>query len=507
MITTPLMTRNIAICGLLAGLCLLPASIKLVCYPGYPGADDAFIHLAIVENIHQGLGCGINPHEPVFLSTSPLFTAFFSVLRMFTPSVLAVGMLLSSLASALYILGVFTLSRRLSGQTAWGLIAAALAATNVHLWRWNGTFMEVTFAMAAAIGLINGFLRIQDATGSRRLKLFLLTGLALAVAVLLRPELGLLCPAFLAHSALNNRRKWLADGTALAAGFALTLLPVLVSLHLCFGYITPTTATAKTTTELLWLNLPVWTQLAKTTASGCFGSLIMIGLAGLTIILRPSSLPWRNLMAKTTLLWIFPLLGFCFYSLKAPGLQSAARYFLPFMSVLPVLAAILGAKTLSANRRMFTMACSVCTLQLATALFINERILRPVLTGMMPEYVETMRRATAQIGTRANPGDTALVYCDIGVVAASRPPNLRLLDGGGLTTLEFQKKALPDMVRMAHPRFILENLGTAENYVAQSLRDNGLVYRQVWSRKFRSHSVEHRHNIYEARVFQRETPP
>jgi len=494
--------RHIVPCLLLVGVCLFPSVIKLARYPDYPGSDDAFIHLAIVESIHRGQGWGINPNEPVFLSTSPLFTAFFSAVRVCTPDVMEIGMSLSAIASALYVLGVFALARRLTGQTAWGMAAATLAATNVHLWRWNGTFMEVTFAMAAVTWLINGFLGIQETAGRRRTVFFFLAGLAMAAAVLLRPELGLLCPAFLAHIALNNRRRLVTDGVALVAGLASVILPVLGALYLVFGHAIPTTATAKTTAGLLWLNLPVWPQMAKVVASGCLGSLIIIGLAGVAITLRPATLRWRKLMTTTIPVWFFPLSGFCFYALKTPTLQSPARYCLPFMATLPVLAAAMGKAVMPVNRRMLLIAWSLCAFQLATALYMNERLIRPVLHRVLPEYVQTMREAAAQIGARAKPGEAVLVFVDIGVVATARPPEVRILDGGGLATPEFQGLSLSAMIRAGHPQFILEGLGTADHFVEQSLREQGLTFRQVWSRRFSSHSIEHAHDIYEARLFQ-----
>ena len=36
----------------------VPILIKLVCYPAYPGSDDAYIHLTMVRNLTHALGWG-----------------------------------------------------------------------------------------------------------------------------------------------------------------------------------------------------------------------------------------------------------------------------------------------------------------------------------------------------------------------------------------------------------------------------------------------------------------
>lgn len=489
---------------LLTVLCLLPAAIKLARYPAYPGSDDAFIHLAIVENIHRGDGWGINPGERVFLSTSPAFTACFATIRSLTPSVMPVGMGLSCVASALYVLGVFALARRLTGQPLWGFAAATLAATNVHLWRWTGTFMEVTFAMAAAIWLIHGVARIQDMPAKSRATGYGLIGLGIAVAVATRPELGLLFPAFAAHCALLRRRHAMGDIAALTLGLAAGMAPILTALYKTFGSIYPTTAAAKTSAGLLWLNIPVWSQVAKVTATGCLGSLIILGIS---LIIRRHTHRLFARVSASTVLWLFPALGFVFYALKMPGLQSPARYWLPFLSTIPVLAAVAGAATWEPGRQTRILVGVSCAIQLALALVLNERQVSPVLNQMVCDYTPTMREASSQIAAHAKPGDTALIYMDIGVVAATRPAGIRLLDGGALATPAFRNLSLMEMALAARPQFVLENQGTPERFVEQSLLSTGIPFKLIWSRAYRSHSVGHPNDVYEARLFQVQDAP
>jgi hypothetical protein len=76
----------------------VPILIKLLCYPSYPGSDDAFIHLTIVRNLTHGLGWGINPGEPINVSSSPLYTALVSLLSLSGMRALYAGEFLSALS-------------------------------------------------------------------------------------------------------------------------------------------------------------------------------------------------------------------------------------------------------------------------------------------------------------------------------------------------------------------------------------------------------------------------
>lgn len=485
----------------LTAICLLPATIRMINYPGYPGADDAFIHLAIVENIYRGLGWGINAHDRVFLSTSPLFTVLMTAVRFVTPRILEMGMGLSVMSGVLYVLGVFVLGRRLSqGDRLWGLISAVLAATNIHFWRWNGTFMETTFAMAASVWMINAYLRAHD---SSRNRWFFLLGLLLAASVLLRPELGLLGVAFLAHSLVNGRRQILRRYAAMAAGLACFLVPVLVVLYLYFGTILPSTFTAKTTAGLVWLNFPVWGQLFKAMVSGCLGALIVLGIGAVKGVRCAECTRIFPPLLSSVVVWILPVLGFCFYSLKMPGLQSAARYYLPFMAVISALPAVLaGPGSWLREQRAVAVVSVICILQAGFSGVLNEIRIKPVLSGMWGGYVATMREAAREIDTRSALHRPTLICVDIGVVAATRSPDITLLDGGGLASPALCGLSLPEMIRVGRPQFVLESLGSEHHEVERTLYASGIMFSNVWSRRFASHSIEHGHSTYEARLFE-----
>jgi hypothetical protein len=482
---------------LLAACCLLPAAIKLWRYPDYPGSDDAFIHLAVVQNLVIGHGWGVNSGEPVFLSTSPLFTVFFAALARLTSRVLETGMALSLAAGSLYVLGVFVLARRVAGRWVPALGCAFLAAANPHLWRWNGTFMEVIPATCAAVWLVWLFHRIAAVPGDGAPRAWAGLGLLLGLGVLLRPELGLLAPAFALHAALNDRTRLPQRLAALAAGLAAVLLPCAFAAWRYFGAALPTTFAAKTAAGLLWINPTVWRQAALAAGSGAIGTAIAC------LLFLPACRGFPAVLRSAAVLWAVPLAAFLFYSLKTPGLQSAARYFLPFMGVLPVLPAALLAATppLAAPRhaRVLLLACAA---QLAFAVAFNETRVVPVLARMTTQYIPAMTAAAAELDRRAMPTEPVFVHADIGVVATARRPDVRLVDGGCLASPELRGLPLPDKLRRARPRLVLESLGTDERVVERAIAAAGRQGRLVWRRAFASHGVEHAGLTYEARLYE-----
>jgi len=488
--------------ALVALCCLLPAVVKLLSYPDYPGSDDAFIHFSVIQNIHRGGGWGVNAGEPVFLSTSPLFTVFFSAVRSLTRHVIAAGMALSLMAASLYVLGVFVLATRSCGSFFLSVVCAFLAASNVHLWRWNGTFMEVTFATCAVVWVVALFLA-SSSTGPRRvLAKYLLIGFLTGLGILLRPEIGLLLPAFFLHSLLNDRTDLGSRYGMLAVGVAVVLGPFAALAYAYFGTFLPTTFTAKTTTGLLWVNTTVWTQIFKTVASGCCGT------GGAVVVLL--ALTWRSpgrcslteAMRRSAVFWAIPLTGFLFYSLKTSELQSAARYYLPFMGTLPLLLLAVPNRLSLRPGMVRGVLIAACVTQVAVSAILNQRLVAPVLSRMTSEYIPTMTGAAREVNARAKSGDSLLVFTDIGVVASQLSRSVYLIDGGGLASPWLQRMPLGAMVDRARPRFVLESLGTDYMLVDRALKADSVTARLIWSRPFHSHGVEHADVTYVARLYE-----
>lgn len=486
---------------LVASCCAIPALVKLLCYPEYPGSDDAFIHAAVIQNVHRGMGWGIQPGEPVFLSTSPLFTVASLGLYGLTDRVMPAGMALSLVASCLYVLGVFAVARRRSRHFLLSWSCAFLAATNVHLWRWSGTFLEVTFATCSVVWLTAFFLDMESRPDRRRDPRPVALGFLIGLGALLRPEVGLVAAAFFLHDLVQGRPGLVRRHLLVAGGLALALVPVGALVHAHFGVLLPTTFTAKTTAGLVWWNPTVWIPLLKTVASGCPGVLVLI-LACLPALRTMGSRGLARSVADGAVFWCIPLAGFLFYSLKAPQLQSPARYFLPFMAPLPlVLVAAFDAGARLRSRWATRGLAVACLAQGALSLGLNARLVTPVLLGMTREYIPVMTQAAREVNQRAAPGEALAVFVDIGVVACALRPSVRLIDGGGLASPALQGIAREEILRRTRPRFVLESLGTDERIVEQALARSGLESTLIWSQTFPAHGIQHAGQLYVARLY------
>lgn len=480
--------------AMVAAISLVPVAVRLVWYPAYPGSDDAFIHASIIQNIRSGLGWGINPGENVFLTTSPLFTLAFLGLSHLASNVIAAGVVVSTTAVFVSGCGVYAMARRLGGDPATALLAAALAATNIHLWRWGGTFMEASFAYAAVIWVIVLYLHVVGKQpAAARLPWFLLLGAVIGGAVLLRPETGVLGAAFFVDH-LVNRRGWIVTRfAAAAAGLALAIAAYAVWATGVFGTWLPTTLGAKTSAALVLVNPEVAWQVAKVYASGCIGSAIALA----AVLAGPGGRAalWRALGAGAVLVAL-PLLVFAFYYLKTEFIQSAARYFLPFMPTVPVFAALAVA---TSGRRLARIGLWFgVAVQAALALYLNHAMTAPVLARMWDQYVATMSAAAGELDRRCAPGDRVLVVEDIGVLSWRHDKTCYILDAGALATPAFRGKPLAEMVADGRPRFVVETLGRPD----EPLAFPGLEVQVVWERRYRSHSINQPDAIFAVRLYE-----
>lgn len=211
---------------IVAALCLsvLPALVRLVYYPDYLGTDDSYIHAAIIENLRAGEGWGINPGQPVNLSTSPLFTLLMLGLSHVVSDVMVAGSRLATAAVMFGVFGTFVIATRMSGNAAIGFVAAALAATNLHVWRWTGTFIEAPLAFGGVILILLAFVRLYlDRIPWPLTGRFFALGVAIGGLALLRFETALLGPAFFIHHLINDRRFLVQRYAAATLGGSLPL--------------------------------------------------------------------------------------------------------------------------------------------------------------------------------------------------------------------------------------------------------------------------------------------
>jgi hypothetical protein len=472
-----------------AVLIVAPILVKLVLYADYPGSDDAFIHLAVAEHILDGQGWGIISSSRVNMSSSPLFTVL--LLPMLTVG--GIGLIQAfSLACASGALAIlYVTARRLTGSTAVSLLALAAAAANLHLWRWSGTVMEASLAFLAVAVIVLLATPPRDRPRIARSRLLLL-GLAIGIGTLVRFEIGLFLPLALVSLWLNAPKSRRAGAALIVGGFAPPLLVWVAFSTFYFGSPVPTTFTAKASSYHL-VNLSLLRDIGSVVVSG-FSFSLLLGLALVVAMLRLDDERHKlvSLLRQHIVLVGWPLGLFLFYYVKTDYLQSAARYYLPGMYAIPLLIAILLSASSFAQRRIAPPALAaigVATLILGLVLSLVQVV--PVLRQFKDGYRAAMTAGATFLRENCSPGDTALIYVDIGIMADDGIGACRLADGGGLATPELQEGDLDESVAKVDPAFVVQSIGAAEGELLAEYPDWQLVY----SRSYTAHGVSTAGNL------------
>lgn len=154
---------------------------------GFP-LDDAWIHLQLARNLSAGQGFGLNPGEPVSLSTAPLWTLLVALLHALPWDIVTAV----KTAGALLLFGNAVLVRYLAQQwglgRSWALLAGLVVGlTPRFLWASQAGMEILLYTLLATGGLtlhLRTFAAAPSAWG---------TGI-LALAVLARPECAILFP-------------------------------------------------------------------------------------------------------------------------------------------------------------------------------------------------------------------------------------------------------------------------------------------------------------------------
>ncbi len=476
----------------------VPVLIKLLCYPAYPGSDDAFIHLTMVRNLTHSLGWGINPGEPIYLSSSPLYTLVLAGLSLVGLAPLAAGEWFSALSGFFAVVLLHRLLVRI-GLTPRACLAGAItAAFNIFLWRWNAIVMETTaglFFLTLACWLYHG-----PASGWR----FVLTGVVVGLAALTRFELALLLGCFgLCEMANHPPAKFLRSWVLLSLGFFLVLGPWLLFCHAYFHALLPTTFYKKTSAGILLWNPGVATSLAKLIVGGDAVPLLGVFSLGAFAVWRQRGLALGRTIFPRLDLFLFPLLLALFYYCKTPYLESAARYYLPGLHLLAVVLACLfdawSRDVLEAWLRVATTGFLV--VHMALALVINQWTVAPILCRFENGYWRVAQEASRFLRAQAATGKKrVLVEVDIGMLSYYASGPCYFIDGGALATPALRGKTVQEQITETKPDLVIETLG--ERLGGMAAEAPGLQL--VWHRQFLSHSLTHPKtdfftNIYENR--------
>ncbi len=205
--------------------------------------DDGFIHLQYAKHLIADGELAFNRGEPSFGTTSPLWVTALAAIGARLASVemlVDVSRLLSWLCAFAALLVVYRLARAGGASPAVALCATTALAADAWFARWSALGMETAAATlaAAAVALTSLFAHRDTAAAAR-------FGAAVAIAALLRPEMYLAVPVYMAAALTLRPRpsvRVILTATAVAAAL---IVPWLVYAKLELGSILPNTAGAK----------------------------------------------------------------------------------------------------------------------------------------------------------------------------------------------------------------------------------------------------------------------
>jgi hypothetical protein len=478
----------------------IPSVVKILFYPDYPGADDVFMHLSVLQNLSHGLGWGINANDPVNVSTSPAFTILFYLVSLVSNNVLLSGMMISMIVTTTSLFALYFIAYRITREFGISLFCVLLAATNIQLWRWNGTFIESSLAFCFVIWAVYFYSFVIEGKPATWKRNYFIFGLLLGFGVLLRPELGMLGCIFFANDLLGSRRGILSRYVFCGVGFVLVIGCYAAWALSYFGQILPTTFYAKADAGLNLLNLNVAKQIGLLVLSGALGSILATGVL-MFLPLRPGAPSLTHVLRSSFIFWAIPLSGFLFYYLKVGSVfQSPARYYLPFMATLPLIPLGLAWDRI-AQRTMLTIVGSASLCQLFVAAYLNYTVVTPVLTRMWSEYISTQFEAADLINQICERGQTVLVYYDIGSFSYRLDKKCRVADGDGLATPVVRRLPIAAAIAATNASFVIESLGTSQRIIQHRLSDGGVPATLIWSRSFKSLGTLTEDTTYETRIY------
>ena len=486
-------------------LALVPTLVKLFCYPTYPGSDDAFIHLTIVRNVTHGLGWGINPGEPVNLSSSPLYTILVALLSLLGFDALTAGMWLSGLVGFGALVALHRLLATLGLRPSTRVAGVAFAAFNFYLWRWNGVVMETTLGLCL-LTLAYWSYHLADRTGRATAGRYLLTGAVAGLAMLTRFELALVMVCFgLRELALAPAApaRWLRSCTLLGVGFLVVIAPWFLFCRAYFHLMLPTTFYAKTSHGLIWWNPTVTLDLLKVIGPSYVVPLLGVGvLLGLAVARKPDVRGAGLAVINRLDVYLLPLLLALFYYLKTTNLESSARYYLPGLQLLAAAIAC-ALDDLADGLPVGWVRPTVTALVVVDAVLslgFNQLRVAPVLSRFKDNYWRVAQESAGVLHSHAQPGRKVkvLVEVDIGMLAFYAGDACYFFDGGALATPSLKGLSIAQQVERTRPDLVIEPLGTSVGDLSASVP--ALV--PSWHQDFRSHSVTSPNTVFYCNIYE-----
>jgi hypothetical protein len=345
-----------------AGILLAAAAVRLR-VAGVPLERDEGEYAYAGQLILQG----IPPYELAYNMKFPgTYYAYSVILALFghTPWGIHVGLLVVNAAT---ILVLFLLGRRLLGEFGGVIAATAFAVLSIDRWVF-GVFAHAThFVMLPALG---GWLILARAIKSNRAGAFLLAGVLLGTAVLMKQHAAafvLVGAGLVVWQAFNTRGEALspafvrAGWVALGAAIPFALLCLVLAAYGVFGrfwfwtvlyakeYVSEVPSSMMLRT--FWRGFDSVTE-----ATFPIWWLVPIGIAGLFV--APPSVPARRVIGALTAASILAMI---------PGFYFRQHY---FIQVLPAAALLVSVAVVSLERALERRVSSAVARRVAVAVFL-----------------------------------------------------------------------------------------------------------------------------------------
>lgn len=481
---------------------LIPTVVKLMSYPRYPGSDDAFIHLTVVENIATNNTWGINVDQNVNMSTSPLYTILLTSLYTSHTEMVSTGVMLSLLCSFIALMIMYMLLRYFSDNILIVMSGLLLGAFNIHLWRWNGTVMETTLGFMSIGGVFVTYY-LWGRSNLDKWQSYFLFGFIIGVATLVRFELSILLICLGLQIIVDQRKIPLKNLLMMGVSFFIALAPWILFSFTIFDSILPTTFYAKTEDTIIF-GMETLKGLIIVIGSGyaIAGLLSFIGLAN--IIRQQKSL---SSFSPIISILLFPILLLIFYVLKSEieGLESEARYYLPALYTIPIITVFLLDRAQFHTYKVFKVFLVLCIVgHIVLTLLLNQNRIAPVLQNFSDNYWMASEQVAEYLNANTVEGDTVLIYVDIGVISYKKA-DFYVADGGGLASPELQGLSLKEQIAVVQPQYLVYTLANEPGQVSQILGETGLEL--IWSTDgFLSHSVGTPDVIYYHHIYKITSP-
>lgn len=188
-----------------------------------PGIQDQISYDALAQRVLSGAGFSFGTDWwPATRAGEPtahwsfLYTLYLSgVYAIFGVHPLVARLIQAVIAGALYPLIARRIGRRLFGANV-GLVAAAISAVYAYFAYYGGALMTETFYILAVMWALDLAMTMAQAAGAVRWRTWLLLGLGLSIAVLLRQLVLLFVPfLFLWIAWVRAARPWQGISTAM----------------------------------------------------------------------------------------------------------------------------------------------------------------------------------------------------------------------------------------------------------------------------------------------------